>query len=61
MAGNSSDVLSVTETARRIFVNEGGLRSFFRGSGAAVMRGVSGAFMLAGFDLFHNVWLKVKR
>jgi solute carrier family 25 (adenine nucleotide translocator) protein 4/5/6/31 len=37
-----------------------GVGSFFKGAGANILRGIAGAGVLSGFDLFSNSYLKYK-
>lgn len=43
------------DCARQVFANEG-FKSFFKGAGANVLRGVAGAGVLAGFDKVKQIY-----
>ena len=42
-----------------ILKNEG-VRSYFKGAGANIMRGVAGAGVLSGFDLLKDQYMKLR-
>ena len=43
--------------AAQVILQSEGMASFFRGAGANVLRGVAGAGVLSGFDLFKNAYI----
>lgn len=47
------------DAARQIMKNEG-FSSFYKGAGANILRGMAGAGTLAGFDVFTNLYIKLK-
>jgi len=45
------------DAAMSIFKNEG-MKSFFKGAGANILRGMAGAGVLSGFDKFEELYIK---
>ena len=47
------------DCARQILVNEG-FFAMMKGAGANILRGVAGAGVLAGFDKFKEIYVKLR-
>lgn len=55
-SGEAVKYRSSLDCAAQIMKNEG-VKSFFKGAGANVLRGVAGAGVLAGFDKFKQIYI----
>lgn len=55
-SGEAVKYSSSIDCARQIMAKEG-VKSFFKGAGANIMRGIAGAGVLAGFDKFKEIYV----
>jgi solute carrier family 25 (adenine nucleotide translocator) protein 4/5/6/31 len=58
-SGEAVKYSSSFHCARVIYAHEG-MKSFFKGAGANVLRGIAGAGVLSGFDKLKEVYIKVR-
>merc|ERR1712151_1485425 len=58
-SGEAVKYTSSLQCARVIMANEG-MKSFFKGAGANILRGVAGAGVLAGFDKLKAFYIKAR-
>merc|ERR1711907_855620 len=58
-SGEAVKYSSSLQCARVIMANEG-MKSFFKGAGANILRGVAGAGVLAGFDKLKAFYIKAR-
>jgi len=58
-SGESTKYTSSIHASRDILAKEG-VASFFKGAGANILRGIAGAGVLSGFDLFQDYYIELR-